>query len=355
MKNRYSFSVELILALMVIISSFSPVISAALTIEDEMGRKVSTKPVLQRIVVLTSYPAELICALGCGENIVGVCKPKRHFLPEIQGKPSVGNSAVTPNLEKIVELAPDLVIAYQWTHKDVIRQLKSVNIPAICSGAWTLEQIDRFIEQMGRVLNKSQRAKELRRFFKDTTRRIHQRTQTLKDAEKPRVFFENNTPYQTSVPGQHAMQTPWGTFMFQSPSQQQLELAGVINCVGRQPAKSPIMSPECVVTMDPDAFIKIAVVQINGALVSVAFMHQQRSALMSRPELSHLQATQSGRVFVIHPRLCAGPMQVIGGCYYAKWLHPSLFQDLDPAAVHKQMMDTFWHQTVSGVWGVPVP
>jgi len=84
-------------------------------------------------------------------------------------------------------------------------------------------------------------------------------------------------------------------------------------------------------------------------------MHQQRSALMSRPELSHLQATQSGRVFVIHPRLCAGPMQVIGGCYYAKWLHPSLFQDLDPAAVHKQMMDTFWHQTVSGVWGVPVP
>lgn len=271
---------------MVVISSFSPATSTALTIEDEMGRKVDIKPELQRIVVLTSYPAELICALGCGENVVGVCKPKRHFLPEIRVKPSVGSSAVTPNLEKIVELAPDLVVAYQWTDKDVIRQLEILDIPVICSGTWTLKQIDRFIEQMGRILGKPQQAGKLRRFFKDTTRLIHERTQRLAASQKPRVFLEGTTPYQTSAVGQNAMQTPWGTFMFESPMQQQLEIAGGINCVGRQPAKAPTMSPEWVIENNPDAFIKIA-------LVSEEFIYSQAR---TKPFKSHAKKKR-----VCHP------------------------------------------------------
>jgi iron complex transport system substrate-binding protein len=169
------------------------------------------------------------------------------------------------------------------------------------------------------------------------------------------VFLEGTIPYQTNAVGQNAMQTPWGTIMFESPMQQQLELAGGINCVGRQPAKAPTMSPEWVIENNPDVFIKIASVQINGAIVPAEFMHQQRNAFLARPELGRLQTIQRKRVYVIHPRLCAGPMQIIGGCYYAKWLHPSLFQDLDPAAVHKQMVDTFWHEKITGVWGVPAP
>ncbi|WP_419657475.1 putative ABC transporter, periplasmic binding protein [Desulfosarcina variabilis str. Montpellier] len=354
MRIHYSIHLKLLLALLVVITSLSPVKSAALTIEDEMGRKVHIKPALQRIVVLTSYPAEIICALGCGENIVGVCKPKRHFLPEIQGKPSVGNSAVTPNLEKIVELAPDLVVAYQWTHKDIVRQLEVLDIPVICSGTWTLKQIDRFIKQMGRILGKPQRAEELRCFFTDTTRLIHGRTQRLAVSQKPRVFLEGTTPYQTSAVGQNAMQTPWGTFMFESPMQQQLEIAGGINCVGSQPAKAPTMSPEWVIENNPDAFIKIAVVEIDGAVVSAEFMHQQRNAFLARPELSRLKATQRKSVFVIHPRLCAGPMQVIGGCYYAKWLHPELFSDLSPMRVHQKMLSQFWGIDYAGAWGAPL-
>lgn len=355
MKNHYSPFLKLVPALIVVVLLLNPTTSTALTIEDEMGRKVEIKSALQRLVVLTSYPAELICALGCGEKIVGMCKPERHFLLEIKSKASVGNSAVTPSLEKIIELAPDLVVAYQWTQKDIIRQLESANIPVICSGAWTLSQIDRFIEQMGRILDKPERAEELRQFFEDTTRLIHERAQTLTASQKPMVFIEGTTPYQTTAVGQNAMQTPWGTFMFESPMQQQLELAGGINCVGRQPVKAPKMNPEWVVEKNPDIFIKIALVQINGAVVSAEFMHRERSTFMARPELSRLKATQSKSVYVIHPRLCAGPMQVIGGCYYAKWLHPELFSDLYPILLHKEMLRKFWGVDYTGVWGYPRP
>ncbi len=210
-------------------------------------------------------------------------------------------------------------------------------------------------DEMGRILGKPERAKELRRFFEDTTRLIHERTQVLTTSQKPRVFLEGTTPYQTTAVGQNAMQTPWGTFMFESPTQQQLELAGGINCVGKQPVKAPKVSPEWVIENNPDAFIKIALVRQNGAVVSAEFMHQERNAFMARTELNHLKAIQNGRVYVIHPRLCAGPMQIIGGCYYAKWLHPGLFSESYPIVAHKKMLKFFWGVDYAGAWGSPTP
>ena len=36
-----------------------------------------------------------------------------------------------------------------------------------------------------------------------------------------------------------------------------------------------------------------------------------------------------------------GPGYQIGVAYTAKWLHPDLFEDLDPQAVHQEYIDRF--------------
>ncbi|MGC9973753.1 MAG: helical backbone metal receptor, partial [Bryobacteraceae bacterium] len=65
----------------------------------EPGRIVSTSPSI----------TEMLYALGLGARVVGVttfC----HYPPEAAGKPKIGNY-LQPNLETIVALRPDLVVA----------------------------------------------------------------------------------------------------------------------------------------------------------------------------------------------------------------------------------------------------
>ncbi|MEW6171519.1 MAG: hypothetical protein AB1510_00415 [Bacillota bacterium] len=36
------------------------------------------------------------------------------------------------------------------------------------------------------------------------------------------------------------------------------------------------------------------------------------------------------------------PRGAAGECYIAKWLHPELFRDVNPEAVHKEMLEKFY-------------
>ncbi|NYT10429.1 MAG: hypothetical protein GKC09_10960 [Methanosarcinales archaeon] len=39
--------------------------------------------------------------------------------------------------------------------------------------------------------------------------------------------------------------------------------------------------------------------------------------------------------------------------YLAKWFHPELFQDIDPAAVEKDMLQKFYGLNLEGAWAYP--
>jgi iron complex transport system substrate-binding protein len=43
----------------------------------------------------------------------------------------------------------------------------------------------------------------------------------------------------------------------------------------------------------------------------------------------------------------------VGLLYWAKWFHPSLFEDIDPAAVHAQLIQQFFGVTLEGVHAYP--
>ena len=221
--------------------------AAGITVVDEMGRKVSFPVSPERIVILTSYPAEVLCALNAGERIVGICNPQHEDLPELRNKPSVGNSSVTPDLEKILELQPDLVIAYQWTKKEAIDELEKCNIPVLCFRGWTFEELHYYSEQMGKLLGQQARAEELWQFIQAKIDFIEARTKHLPREQQPQVFYESFIPYQSSSVGKKSLETPWGTYQAENSEEAKLALVGGINCVGQQPTRSAIFSAEWVV------------------------------------------------------------------------------------------------------------
>lgn len=82
-------------------------------------------------------------------------------------------------------------------------------------------------------------------------------------------------------------------------------------------------------------------------------MEEVRKKLMSHPALRGTNAVKKGRVYLIDSTVLYGPREVVGLCYLAKWLHPELFRDVDPEAVHKEILKKFFDDDLKGVWVYP--
>ena len=89
------------------------------TITDSVGREITIHRPVERIVATGgTYGPETLCALGLQDTIVGVCEgaKKRGELRTLMAdKTSVGRSYSSWDMEKIIELKPDIVLAYPYS------------------------------------------------------------------------------------------------------------------------------------------------------------------------------------------------------------------------------------------------
>src|SRR5665648_1098649 len=85
-----------------------------ITITDSTGKTVTLASLPQRIVVTNSDVAEVICALGGADKIVGAsdnAKKEPLLADKLKNAVSVGDWQ-KPSVEKIAELKPDVVFGY---------------------------------------------------------------------------------------------------------------------------------------------------------------------------------------------------------------------------------------------------
>jgi len=66
---------------------------------------------------------------------------------------------------------------------------------------------------------------------------------------------------------------------------------------------------------------------------------------LARPEFKDVDAVKNKRVYMVsHPYiLCGGASGLIGSLYYAKWLYPDQFKDMDVEALHQEFVSKFQH------------
>ena len=140
----------------------------------------------QRIITLSPHLAELVITLGAGERLVGVIEHS-DFPQQAQMLPRVG-SASGLDMERIITLAPDLVIAWQGGTRGVdISKLKRLGFRVVSIKSENIDDIPRSIELLGDLLGQQRKAVSL---VSEYHHRIEKLSQDYSVLPKQSVFIE---------------------------------------------------------------------------------------------------------------------------------------------------------------------
>jgi ABC-type Fe3+-hydroxamate transport system substrate-binding protein len=119
---------------------------------DDTGRSLSLPSPPQRLVSLVPSITELVCSLGQASRLVGVTRFCTEPAAVVAGLATVGGTK-TPNLEKVIELAPDLVLMNEEENKrEDFQVLTDAGLAVFVSYPRTVEGAAGSVELLGSAL-----------------------------------------------------------------------------------------------------------------------------------------------------------------------------------------------------------
>jgi iron complex transport system substrate-binding protein len=154
---------------------------------DDLGRTVQIKGAPQRIISLAPSNTEMVYALGLEDRLIGVTTYCNY--PEaVKDKPKVSEYS-NVDIEKIVSLQPDLVLADSIHKATVIPALEKLNIPVLAVIPENLEKILSDLELIGKATGESKAADKLVASLQTRIDLVKGKIENLKPEDNPRVFF----------------------------------------------------------------------------------------------------------------------------------------------------------------------
>jgi ABC-type Fe3+-hydroxamate transport system substrate-binding protein len=106
----------------------------------------------RRIVSLVPSLSELVCVLGGADRLVGVTRYCTEPSQVVAALPKLGGTK-TPDLEAVVELAPDLVLVNaEETRREDFQALTDAGLNVFVSFPRSLAEAERGMERLGEVL-----------------------------------------------------------------------------------------------------------------------------------------------------------------------------------------------------------
>ncbi|MBD5560535.1 MAG: ABC transporter substrate-binding protein [Clostridia bacterium] len=136
-------------------------------ITDFLGY-TSTVEAADRIVSLMPSGTQILLALGVEEEIVGLDAYSEPYLP---GTEVVGDY-MGPDVEKIVSLEPDLIVAANSIQQDAIDQLRAAGIPVLAAEPTTWEQVPEGFAMIGEAVQRTDAADELASQLQDAVEAV---------------------------------------------------------------------------------------------------------------------------------------------------------------------------------------
>ena len=330
-----------IVLIMICLSLFIMAGSAeSITVVDSTGRSVSVNVPVQKVVSLGTGVAEYLYALDGEKSLVGR-DSYSHFPPGLEEVPIAGKSSYSPDLERIISLHPDLVIADTMLSDDDSKELENAGIPVMLESLVDPAKDNEVMEKLGALMGKEERAQEITDFIAGYQDMIQERIASVKPEDRPKVFFEwAGKPYYTVSNG--------------NPSDTLIRLAGGDNIakdLGNSTHSYPTVSPEWVIEVDPDVIIQQ---RSSDKAFTEGELKTLRDEIIARPELADVKAVKDGRVYLVSGELRYGVRSVICQIYMAKLFYPELFQDVDPEEVHQELAEKFYGLSqLDGVYTYP--
>ena len=274
--------------------------AAFITVTDDAGRQVTLKNLPTRIVSLAPSNTEVVYALGLGDLLVGDTE-YCDYPPEAKSKPKIGGFA-NIDLEKVVGLNPDLVLATNIHAKTVVPELEKRGITVVVVEPKNVGDVLAKITFVGKLTGASENAAKLTGQLKIRIDAVTGKVATAKI--KPRVFYEIDKSLYTAGPG--------------SFIDDMIANAGGVNIAADAKGSYAQLSPEAIIARDPQVML----------LGDMNFGESPES-VKARPGWSNISAVKSGRIVPISDENVIarpGPRIVEGLEMLARALYPELFK-----------------------------
>lgn len=279
-----------------------------LDVIDQMDRVVTIEKMPERIVSLSPGHTEIVFALGLEDRLVGVTEFCDY--PEAaKDKPKIGGFS-TVDIERVVGIQPDLILAANIHKKDVILKLEGLGLPVVCLDPTTLEEVLEAITLVGKCSGQEKKASRLVTEMGDRIKAITDKTSNLTQAERPRVFYI-------------IWHDPLMTVGSDTRIHELIELAGGINIAQDLPGGYPTISLETVIQANPQVIVA-GTGHGEGANMPYQFA-------LTEERLRDVDARVNDRAYEINTDLVGrpGPRMVDGLEQMAKVIHPEIFALID--------------------------
>jgi len=263
---------------------------------DDLGRLVAINGTPHRIISLAPSNTEILFALGLGDKVVGVtdwCD----YPPEAQQKEKVGGYS-DPDIEKIVALNPDLILAGYGNPIELINGLEALGLTVFGIKTVDLDDLLNDIRRVGEITDKELEAQALTSEMENNIKAITDVTSELE--ERPRVFYLLwYDPIWTAGSG---------TFIHEL-----IEKAGGVN-ICQNLTGYPEISLEYVLASDPEI------------IITSQWCYDWA---VNATELASTNASQTGRIYTCNDDLVQrpGPRLVEGLQWFAHFIHPEIFEE----------------------------
>ncbi|WP_411032728.1 ABC transporter substrate-binding protein [Shinella sp. BYT-45] len=322
----------------------------------EPARRIATNEslILLSLALVDPDPVALIAGWAAPQRIDrGMYEAYRRRFPAIDAIATVGG--VVPaktSVEAILSVKPDLFVVSIWEAgwTEAAETLEAAGVPVLFldgpvnDGKGPAETTAFSVELLARAIGQEARGRAFGDFLRARYRRITERAATVPPVS---VLVDAHAGATCcSTPGKGNRMTEY------------LRLAGGASIGADVPGYDGQLSPEFVLGADPKVYIATGGPHLaaQGGLVlggGVTAQAAQRSFadILGKGMRGALRAVQEGRAHAVSHQLSISVLNILVFECFAKWMHPDLFADVDPAEtlaeINRQFLavpleGTFW-------------
>ena len=247
---------------------------ASRTVTDQAGRTVILPDHPHRLICLLPSVVDDVYALGAGSDVIAVSDYTK-YPSEAARKPSIG-IPLTPSIETIVSLHPDLVIASADSNREeTIRQLEQVGVTIFVLNPHGIEGILSSISSLGEAIGREDAATRL-------VSQLRARLDAVRSRVKDKPILTVFLPiwYDPIITiGKHAFIT------------EIIAAAGGKSITEEIPQEWPQISLETMIERKPNALVLV-----QGSRMSIADVE-------NRPGWKTLTAIRNHHVYIVDDRM----------------------------------------------------
>ncbi len=271
------------------------------TVVDDRGKEITFDKTPETIVSLQPSNTEILFSLGVGDKIIGATDFDTY--PEAANDIERVSTSTVINAERIVELNPDVVIAYTSGDEAQVTQLEDAGLKVfVIQSAASFDDVYGDIEQLGDVFGKEEKADELVEDIQTQIEEVQEKVATVETKKK--VYLEIS-------PAPDIWTSASETFQNEI-----LEAAGVDNIFADQIGWFSV-AEEDVITRNPELII-----------TTVNYIEDPIGEIKSRTSWNTIQAVKNDEVYQLDSDILSRPATRIGDAVQlvAETVYPELFK-----------------------------